>query len=123
MIHSEHLARLKLADLFLDTYPYTGHTTTSDALWTGLPVVTKIGNSFSSRVSSSILSAISLNELITNCDEEYKSLILNLSNDKNKLNKIKEKIIENIKTNPLFNSKLYTENLENAYYKVFKDKI
>ena len=121
--HSNHLARHRLADLFLDTYPYTGHTTTSDALWTGLPVVTKIGNSFSSRVSSSILSAISLNELITNCDEEYKSLILNLSNDKNKLNKIKEKIIENIKTKPLFNSKLYTENLENAYYKVFKDKI
>ena len=121
--HSNHLARHRLADLFLDTYPYTGHTTTSDALWTGLPVVAKIGNSFSSRVSSSILSAISLNELITNCDEEYKSLILNLSNDKNKLNKIKEKIIENIKTKPLFNSKLYTENLENAYYKVFKDKI
>ncbi len=121
--HSNHLGRHRLADLFIDTYPYTGHTTTSDALWTGLPVVTKIGNSFSSRVSSSILSAINLNELITNSDEEYKNLILNLSNDKNKIKKIKEKIIENIKTQPLFNSKLYTENLEEAYYKVYKDKI
>ena len=86
------MARHRLADLFIDTYPYTGHTTTSDALWTGLPVVTKIGSSFCSRVSSSILNAINLNELITNHNDEYKNFILNLSNDKNKIKRNKRKI-------------------------------
>ena len=119
--HSEHLARHRLADLFLDTYPVPGHTTTSDALWTGLPVVTKIGNSFCSRVSASILNALDMNELITKDDDEYKKLILKLSNDKNKLLKIKEKINKNILTKPLFNSKLYTENLEKAYHQVYSD--
>jgi len=110
-----------LADLFIDTYPVPGHTTTSDALWTGLPVVTKIGNSFCSRVSASILNALDMNELITKDDDEYKKLILKLSNDKNKLLKIKEKINKNILTKPLFNSKLYTENLEKAYHQVYSD--
>ena len=119
--HLDHLARHSLADLFIDTYPVPGHTTTSDALWTGLPVVTKIGNSFCSRVSASILNALDLNELITKDDDEYKSLILKLSNDKNKLIQIKEKINQNISTKPLFNSKLYTENLEKAYRKVYED--
>ncbi len=121
--HAAHLGRHRLADLFIDTYPYTGHTTTSDALWTGLPVVTKVGDSFSSRVSSSILNSINLNELITNNDNEYKKLILNLSNDKKKLGDIKKKIHNNIPTQPLFNSKLYTEDLEEAYYKVYKDNL
>lgn len=119
--HSDHLARHRLADLFIDTYPVPGHTTTSDALWAGLPVVTKIGNSFCSRVSASILNALDLNELITKDDDEYKKLIIKLSNDKNKLLKIKEKINKNIATKPLFNSKLYTENLEKAYHKVYDD--
>ena len=119
--HSDHLARHRLADLFIDTYPVPGHTTTSDALWTGLPVVTKIGNSFCSRVSASILNALDMNELITKDDDEYKKLILKLSNDKNKLLKIKEKINKNILTKPLFNSKLYTENLEKAYRQVYSD--
>ena len=119
--HSEHLARHRLADLFIDTYPYTGHTTTSDALWTGLPVVTKIGSSFCSRVSSSILNALDLNELITKNNDEYKNFILNLSNDKNKIKKIKEKLITNISKQPLFDSKLYTENLEKAYQKIYNN--
>ena len=119
--HSDHLARHRLADLFIDTYPVPGHTTTSDALWAGLPVVTKIGNSFCSRVSASILNALDLNELITKDDDEYKKLIIKLSNDKNKLLKIKEKINKNIATKPLFNSRLYTENLEKAYHKVYDD--
>ena len=117
--HSDHLARHRLADLFVDSYPYTGHTTTSDALWTGLPVVTKIGNSFCSRVSSSILNALDLNELVTKNNDEYKNFIISLSNDNNKLKKIKEKLITNISSQPLFNSKLYTENLEKAYSKVY----
>ena len=119
--HSDHLARHRLADLFIDTYPYTGHTTSSDALWTGLPVVTKIGNSFCSRVSASILNSLDLNELIAKNDSEYKKLIIDLSNDEKKLISIKEKIIKNISTKPLFNSKLYTKDLEKSYYKVYED--
>ncbi len=121
--HSEHLARHKLADLSLDTFPCNGHTTTSDALWTGLPVITKVGNSFASRVSSSILNSLGLNELVTNSDKEYKDLIIDLSNDKIRLKKIKEKIFKNIKIKPLFNSKLYTQNLENLYHKVYEDNL
>ena len=117
--HSNHLARHRLADLFIDSYPYTGHTTTSDALWTGLPVVTKIGNSFCSRVSASILNALDLNELVTKNNDEYKNFIISLSNDNKKLKKIKERLITNISSQPLFNSKLYTENLEKAYSEVY----
>jgi len=121
--HSVHLARHKLADLFIDTFPIPGHTTVSDALWTGVPIVTKIGNSFASRVSASLLKALNVCELITKTDEEYKEKILSLSNDKNKLLKIKEKIIKNISIEPLFNSKLYTNNLEKAYINVYKNHL
>ena len=119
--HSEHLARHKFANLFIDTFPCTGHTTVSDALWTGLPVVTKIGNSFASRVSSSLLEALNIGELITKTDEEYKKMILELSNDQTKLLKIKEKISKNIFKEALFDSKLYTENLERAYNTIYEN--
>ena len=119
--HSEHLARHSMADLFVDTFPYTGHTTVSDALWTGLPLVTKIGNSFASRVSASLLNALNVGELITKTDEEYKKLIIDLSNNQHKLLKIKNKIINNISTEPLFNSKLYTENIEKAYKTTYEN--
>ena len=62
---SEHLARHKMADLFIDTFPCNAHTTCSDALWSGLPVITLMGQSFASRVSGSLLNAVGLNELIT----------------------------------------------------------
>jgi len=119
--HPEHLARHKFADLFIDTFPYTGHTTVSDALWTGLPVVTKIGNSFASRVSASLLKALDLSELIAKTDEEYKKMILELSSDQTKLLKIKEKISKNIFKKALFDSKLYTENLEKAYNAIYEN--
>ena len=119
--HQEHLARHKLADLFIDTYPYTGHTTTSDSLWTGLPVITMFGNSFASRVSGSLLKALDINELITSSKNEYKNLIINLHDDSLKLKKIKDKINNNISNKPLFNSKLYTEHLENSYLKMFEN--
>jgi len=119
--HSEHLARHSMADLFMDTFPYTGHTTVSDALWTGLPLVTKMGNSFASRVSASLLNALNVGELITKTDEEYKKLIIDLSNNQHKLLKIKDKIISNISTEPLFNSKLYTKNIEKAYKTTYEN--
>jgi len=116
----DHLARHKSADLFLDTYPFGSHTTSSDSLLVGLPVVTLVGQSFPSRVAGSILKAINIPELITHTKEEYENLILDLATDKNKLNQIKDKLIKNRLTTPLFDTKLYTKNIESAYIKIYE---
>jgi predicted O-linked N-acetylglucosamine transferase (SPINDLY family) len=115
----EHLARHHLADLFLDTLPYNAHTTASDALWAGLPVLTCTGNSFASRVSASLLNAIRIPELITNNLVDYQNTAIELSNNPNKLNNIKQKLINNRLSTPLFNTKQFTENIEQAYTKIF----
>ena len=104
----------------MDTFPYGAHTTCSDALWVGLPLITKKGESFASKVSSSLLNSIGLEELITESDDEYEKLAIDLANDKNRFNLIKKKLIQNIKNKPLFNTDLYTLNLEKAYKKVFQ---
>mgnify|MGYP003320632446 CR=1 FL=1 len=91
----EHLARHKLADLFIDTFPYGAHTTCSDALWAGLPVVTCIGQSFASRVSSSLLNALGLSELITYTEKEYEDLSIELATNPARLKEIKSKL-ENV---------------------------
>lgn len=116
----EHLARHSLADLFLDTFPYGAHTTASDALWSALPVITKKGNSFSSRVASSLLKAVSMDELITSNDQEYHDLAVRLATEKKQLNLIKDKLAKNIKTKPLFNTALFTSNIEKAYKLAYK---
>ena len=77
----DHLARHRLADLFLDTLPYNAHTTASDALWTGLPVITRLGKSFAGRVAASLLNAIGLPELVTHSIEDYEALALRLAKD------------------------------------------
>ncbi len=115
---SEHLARHKLADLFIDTFPYTSHTTCSDALWSGLPVIARQGQSFPSRVSASLLNAVGLKDLITKTDKEYESLILKIVKSPNILKEIKKKLKKNILTEPLFNTKLYTKNIETSYKKI-----
>ena len=117
----EHLARHKLADLFLDTFNFNAHTTASEALWAGLPIVTKTGNSFAARVAGSLLHAIDCPELITETKEEYESLILELATNPKKLLKIRDKIVDNRLSKPLFNSELYIENLENAYQKIYEN--
>src|SRR6202030_3079669 len=76
---ADHLARHRLADLFLDTLPYNAHTTASDALWAGLPVVTQIGDAFAGRVAASLLNAIGLPELVTHSIEDYEALALRLA--------------------------------------------
>ena len=78
--NSEHLARHRLADLFLDTFNYNAHTTASDALWAGLPVVTKLGKGFAARVAGSLLSAVGLPELITHDEEAYEAINIEISN-------------------------------------------
>jgi predicted O-linked N-acetylglucosamine transferase (SPINDLY family) len=117
----EHLARHKLADLFLDTFNFNAHTTASEALWAGLPIVTKTGNGFAARVAGSLLHAIDCPELITETKEEYESLILELATNPKKLLKIRDKLVDNRLSKPLFNSELYIENLENAYQKIYEN--
>ncbi len=119
----KHLARIKFADLFLDTFPYNAHTTCSDSIWAGVPVLTKKGKSFHSRVASSLLRTSGLDELITNSDEEYIEKALKIANDEKYLKHLKDKLNTSRDTNPLFNSELYTRKLEEAYEIVLKKHI
>ena len=117
---SEHLARHRQADLFLDTFPYNAHTTTSDALWTGLPVLTLMGNSFASRVAASLLNAIGLPELISNSQEEYEALAIELASNPQKLIALKQKLASNRLTTPLFDTPQFTKGLEQAYIQMYE---
>lgn len=111
----DYLARYKAADLFLNTFPYNAGTTASDALWVGLPILTRSGETFVSRVTGSVLNAIGLPELITYSFEEYETLAIELATHPTKLNEIKVKLAANRLTTPLFDTALFTQNLENAY--------
>ena len=112
---NEHLARQKLADLFVDTFAFNAHTTATESLWAGLPVITKSGQSFAARVAGSLLTAIGLPELITKTEEEYEALALDLAKHPKRLSKIKAKLNKNRLTKPLFNTEQYTKYLETGY--------
>jgi predicted O-linked N-acetylglucosamine transferase (SPINDLY family) len=116
-----HLARLRFTDLCLDTLPYNGHTTTSDALWAGVPVLTCVGKTFAGKVSASLLTASNMNELITKNLAEYENLAVELAKNTKKLNTIKDKLKNNNKTSKLFNSEIFTKNLEIAYKTIYKN--
>ena len=116
----EHLARLKLADLFLDTLPYNAHATTCDALWAGVPVLTRIGNSFAGRVGGSLLSAVGLPELITHSLGEYEALAVKLAHDPAVLKVLREKLTRNRLKQPLFDTARFTRNLESAYISMWE---
>jgi predicted O-linked N-acetylglucosamine transferase (SPINDLY family) len=110
-----HLARHHLADLFLDTLPYNAHSTASDALRTGLPVLTCMGTSFPSRVAASQLHAIGIPELIVPTLEAYEALALKLARDPVLLAEIKAKLLKNRDTQPLFDTPRFTRGIEAAY--------
>jgi protein O-GlcNAc transferase len=116
----EHLARQKLADLFLDTFNFNAHTTASDALWVGLPVLTKIGKGFAARVASSLLTSLEVPELITTSEKEYEALALSLAMNPEKLSLIKKKLADKRTSAPLFDTETYTKNLEKAYTQVYE---
>ncbi|OGM14298.1 hypothetical protein A3A76_00140 [Candidatus Woesebacteria bacterium RIFCSPLOWO2_01_FULL_39_23] len=116
----EHLARLKLADLALDTVTCNGHTSTSDCLWAGLPLVTLEGKHFASRVAASILTAVGLPELITYSLEEYKDLAIELATNPEKLLQLRLKLKSNRLTYPLFDTPMFVKNLEKAYEIVWR---
>ena len=111
----EHLARQKLADLFLDTFTFNAHTTASDALWVGLPVLTKAGKGFAARVASSLLTALEIPELITTSENEYEAQALSLATNPEKLASIKKRIVDNRTLTPLYDTEIYIKDLEKAY--------
>ena len=116
----DHLARHRLADLFLDTLPYNAHTTASDALWVGLPVLTRIGETFAGRVAASLLTAIGLPELITATPQAYEELAIELANNPEKLAAISQKLANNRLTTPLFDTKLFTQHIEAGYTAMYE---
>ena len=120
MPQGDHLARHQQADLFLDTLPYNAHTTASDALWMGLPVLTLIGETFAGRVAASLLTAIYLPELIATTPEAYERMAVELARDPKKLAVVKRKLGENRLTTPLFDTKLFTRHIEAAYTAIYQ---
>ncbi len=113
--HAEHLARLALADLFLDTLPYNAHTTASDALWVSVPVITCAGDTFAGRVASSLLHAVGLSELVTQTLEEYQRLVKALAHDRVRLKRLKQHLRAVRLQCPLFDSEAFSRDLESAY--------
>ncbi len=117
---AEHLERLALADLALDTRIYNGHTTTIDALWVGLPVITILGDHFASRASASLLEALEMPELITRSFKEYQMLIADLARDRGRLAGLRGALREKCKTQPLFNTEKSVRNIERAYLDIWQ---
>jgi predicted O-linked N-acetylglucosamine transferase (SPINDLY family) len=117
---ADHLARHRLADLFLDTLPYNAHTTASDALWAGLPVLTCIGETFAGRVAASLLNAVGLSELITSTPQAYEALAIELATNPEELATIKRKLADSRFKAPLFDTQLFTKHIETAYTAMYE---
>ncbi|MBX7199407.1 MAG: tetratricopeptide repeat protein [Rhodospirillaceae bacterium] len=120
MPQEEHLARQALADLFLDTLPYNAHTTGSDALWVGLPVITHAGKSFAARVGASLLKAMDLPELIAPTLADYEALAIGLAKDPVRLAEIRRKVMLHRTASRLFDLDRFTVNIEAAYTHIVK---
>jgi len=115
-----YLASYKLADLFLDTWPYNAGTTAVDALWAGLPVLTKKGKALVARMATEALRGIEVPELITKTPEEYKELAIELAHNPDKLQLLKEKIQRNRLTTALFDAVANTRHIEYAYLEMYR---
>ena len=116
----DHLARHRLADLFLDALPYNAHTTASDALWSGLPVVTCTGSTFPGRVASSLLTSVGLSDLVTSSLHDYESLALKLATHPELLEDVKGRLARNRLTRPLFNTDRFRQHIEVAYFTMWE---
>ena len=115
----EYLARYRVADLFLDTSHYNAGTTASDALRMGLPVLTLEGNSFNSKEASGVIRSLNLSELITNSQEDYESVAIELAKNPRKLRDLKDKLSINLTSAPLYDTELFTKNLESALKEIY----
>ena len=120
---SDHLARVKLADLFLDTFPFNAHTTASDALRTALPLLTLKGKSFASRVSASMLNELGLQSLIADSFESYENKAVSLAKNLRDLKEIRQALFQRLGTASVFNTDLYIKNLESAYNEVYERSV
>ena len=109
-----HLGRQRLADLFLDTLPYNAHTTASDALWAGLPVLTTPGRAFAGRVAASLLTALGMTELIAATPEEYEAMAVALARDPSRLAALRARLAARIRTAPAFDTEGFCRHLEDA---------
>jgi predicted O-linked N-acetylglucosamine transferase (SPINDLY family) len=117
---AEHRARLGHADLFLDTFPYNAHATALDAVWAGLPMVTRMGESFAARVAASLLTAIGLPEVITTSAEHYEELAVQLARDPGRLADLRAKLLRNRSATQAFDVPRFAANLESAYRVAFE---
>lgn len=117
----QHLARYRAADLALDTFPYGSHTTASDALWAGCPLVALIGDTFASRVSGSLLRAAGLSELITSEFQSFEDLAVRLAQNQQMLQALKQRLIDTRDSVSLFDTPAFTQGLESAYRYMIKE--
>ncbi len=115
----EHLARLRIADLFLDTLPYNAHATAMDALWAGLPLLTCMGETFAGRVAASLLRAVDLPQLVTTTQGQYEATAIELAGDPARLAQLKDRLHRNRLLKPLFDTTLLGRHLENAYTQMY----
>jgi predicted O-linked N-acetylglucosamine transferase (SPINDLY family) len=116
----QHFARLQLADLFLDGLPYNAHTTASDALWAGVPLITRKGATFPGRVAASLLAAIGLSELVTDSAEGFEALAVKLASDPKALKKLRDKLGKNKSKTALFDTDRFRKNIEAAYTRMWE---
>ena len=119
---ADHLARQRVADLFIDALPYNAHTTASDALWAGVPVLTCKGQSYASRVGASLLRTLDLNALITNDLDEYVQVAVSLAQDPARLSALRSALQQKLLVTPLFDVKRFTRNIEQAFLTAIKRK-
>lgn len=118
---NKRLSRYKLCDLFLDTFPYTAHSTANECLWSGTPLLTLVGESFQSRVSFSLLKQLEIKELVAHNIEDYEKKAITLASNDLQLNKVRNKLHESLKNTTLFNMDIYVKNLEKGYIEIFKN--
>ncbi len=120
MAPDKHLARISRADLFLDTFPYGAHTTASDALWAGLPVVTRAGQTFAARVGASLLAAMNMEHLITESAEAYEALAIEIATTPGRSAQLKQDVMANRTTAALFDTQRFCRNLEEALRRMWR---
>ncbi len=116
----EHQARLRLADIFLDTHPYNAGATASDTLWAGIPVLTRIGETFVGRMAASVLNSIGLPDLVTTTPESYEQTAIDLATQPDRLAAILRKLADNRLATPLFDTSLFTRHIEAAYTAMYE---
>jgi predicted O-linked N-acetylglucosamine transferase (SPINDLY family) len=119
MPHTEHLARLSRADLFLDCFGCNAHATASDALWAGVPVLTVPGRGFAARVGASVTNSVGLHDMVVATREDYERLALELARNPARLADVKSRLAHNRTIMPLFDSERFTRHIESGFTLAF----